>query len=195
MLKWVGLSFKKSHLWRCWDCLSIRYWFDVLVLSRLRELVLGTCDRWLLVWNLILLKLGLTCINLLTGFTWNTVTMHRLLFLTASFILLVSCRNRYVGLFVLHLQLLFDPWHVFEILPFLFLGIALRDPHLNWVNLFHFLLVDSLLVTLKACLICSNSITRCYKEMHSVIPRLARLWNTLHDFSSRVSRRLAFLYQ
>ena len=57
-----------------------------------------------------LLRLHCSSINLPYGHVWNTVVMSGLVLLIATWNWWISYRNRYVGLLVLHLLPLLNPW-------------------------------------------------------------------------------------
>ena len=78
----------------------------------------------------------------------------------------------------------------------------LVDVHLNWLNWFHFIILEGyLLVSLIDCMI-SVTIPRCYKDVYakSFFHHLARLWNSvpicfplnydLNGFKSRINEHL-----
>ena len=52
-----------------------------------------------------------------------------------------SYKNRYAGLLVIHLLPLLTPWLIIEPLADS-IGITLLDVHLNWLNWFHFLILE-----------------------------------------------------
>ena len=61
------------------------------------------------------------------------------------------------------------------------MGIALVDVHLNWLNWFHFLILEAgLLDILIDCMI-FVTIPRCYKDVNdnSLLSHTARIWNHL----------------
>ena len=124
--------------------------------------------------------------------------MSWLVLLVATWHCWISCRNGYVGLLVLHLLPLLNPWLIFSI------SITLVDVHLNWLNWFPFLILEGdLLVILMDCMIFFATIPRCYKDVYvnSFFPQTARLWNSLpiecfpltydlSSFKSRINRHL-----
>ena len=75
------------------------------------------------------------------------------------------CMEYYVVLHLLHFSV----------------GITWVDVYLNWLNWFHFLILEGLLVILIDSMIFSVSISRCYKDVYvnSFFRRIARLWNCL----------------
>ena len=58
--------------------------------------------------------------------------------------LLDSYKNECAGLLVLHLLLLLNPWLIVEMWPakVISIGITVVDVLQNWLNLFHFLLLE-----------------------------------------------------
>ena len=80
----------------------------------------------------------------------------------------------------------------------------LVDAHLNWLNWFHFLILEGgLLVILIDCMVFFVTIPRCYKDVYvnSFFPHTARLWSSLpivcfpltydlSGFKSRINRYL-----
>ena len=69
--------------------------------------------------------------------------------------LLDKLQNGYEGLLVLHSLLLLNPWLVIEMkLAYVFsIGITLVDVHFNWLNWFHFLILEGgLFVILIDCM-------------------------------------------
>ena len=112
-------------------------------------------------------EVGLVSLNLPYGLEWNAVVMPGLVLLAATWKCKISYKNEYLGLFFLHLQLLWNTWAIVEMqLAYVFpVGISLVDVCLNWLNWFHFLiLVEDLLVILR-----------------------------LHDFSATIARCQQFL--
>ena len=100
------------------------------------------------------------------------------------------------------LETLAHSWNVANLS--LFHRFTLVDVHVNWLNWFHFLILQwVLLVILIDCMIFSVTIPRCYKDayVNSFFPRTARLWNSLSlecfplsydlsHFKSRINRHL-----
>ena len=98
-----------------------------------------------------------------------------------------------------HLELLnkLQKWICRTVGPSLALCIILLDDHLNWLNWFHFLILEGgLLVILIDCMIFSVTIPRCYKDCCT-----ARYWNSLpiecfpmtsdlSGFKSKINRHL-----
>ena len=62
----------------------------------------------------------------------------------SRYLKLLSYQNGYVGLLVLHLLLLLNPWFIVERQPaYVFdIGITLVDVHLNWLNWSHCLILE-----------------------------------------------------
>ena len=97
--------------------------------------------------------------------------------------MLDKLQKGYLGLFVLHFQLLLNPQAIGKIqlayvLP---VGITLVDFCLNWLNWFHFLiLVEDLLVILGLHDF-PVTIPRCYQDFYvnRFFPRTTRYWNSL----------------
>ena len=98
-------------------------------------------------------------------------------------------------------------WLIVEMkLAYFYIGINLVDIHLNWLNLFHFLILVAVsLVILIGCNDFSVSISRCVKNVYvnRSFPRTARLWNylsaeyfhlayDLNGFNSRVNTHPLF---
>ena len=87
------------------------------------------------------------------------------------------------------------------------MGITLVDVHLNWLNLFHFLILEEgLLIILTDCMIFLSPFLDVTRMSQSAVsfPRTARLWNSLSiecfsltydlsSFKSRINRRLLTL--
>ena len=87
-----------------------------------------------------------------------------------------------------------DPSLIFSI------GITLVDVHLNWLNWFHFLILEGGLLVERLCDF-SVTIPRCHKDANGFFPRTARLWNSLpiecfpltyglNEFKFRINRQL-----
>ena len=109
--------------------------------------------------------------------------MSGLVLLAATWKCLISYKNEYLGLFVLHLQLLWNLWAIVEMqLAYVFpVGITSVDARLNWLNWFHFLIfVEDLLVILRLHDF-SVTIPICYKNFYvnSFFPCTIRHWNSL----------------
>ena len=100
----------------------------------------------------------------------------------SRYLKLLSYQNGYVGLLVHHLLLLLNPWFIAKRQPayIFYIGIALVDAHLNWLNWSHCLILEEgLLVILIHDF--SFSIPRCYNDVYvnSFFLCTASLWNSL----------------
>ena len=61
-------------------------------------------------WSFIHLRLLFISLNLPYGLGWNNLAISGPVFLTTTWICWINYRNGYVGLLILHLQLLLKPW-------------------------------------------------------------------------------------
>ena len=79
--------------------------------------------------------------------------------------------------------------------------ITLVDVHLNWLNWFHFTILEGGLVIIDSLHDFSVTIPRCYKDVNSFFSCTAKLWNFLSiecfhlicdisGFKSRIKRHL-----
>ena len=87
---------------------------------------------------------------------WSTVVMPGLVLLVATCNCKIWYKNGFVRPFVLQLLPLQNPWLLIEMQPacIFSIGITLVKVHLNWLNWFHFLIVEEgLLVILIDCMI------------------------------------------
>ena len=93
----------------------------------------------------------------------------------------ISSKNGYVGLLVLHLLPLLNPWLLVKMYPaqVFSIGIALADNHLNWLNWFQFLLLKGgLLVILRDYMI--------FLSPFLDVTRISSLSQTLKFFAYRM---------
>ena len=86
-------------------------------LSLLLKLLPRTLEPRFIRRNFFLLRLFLIPSNLPYGLALNTVVMSGQVLLIATWISWISYRNGCIGLLVLHLQLLLNPWFVVETKP------------------------------------------------------------------------------
>ena len=114
MWKWMGLFVRKKHFLRCWGWLSLLNWIGALTLSLLLKLPPRKLEAWLVLWSFFLLSLLCISINLAYGHVWNTAVMSGLVLLVATWSCWISYRNGYVGMLVLHLLALWNPWLIVE---------------------------------------------------------------------------------
>ena len=110
MWKWMGLLLRKNYFLRCWGWLSLLNWIGSLILSLLIKLPPRKLEPWFALWRFFLLRLLCISTNLPYGHVWNTVVMPELVLLVATWNYLISYKNGYVGLLVLHLLPLLNPW-------------------------------------------------------------------------------------
>ena len=103
--------------------------------------------------------------------------MSGLVLLLATWNCKISHKNEYAGLLILHFLPLLNPWLIIEMLPaYAFsIGIILVDAHLNWLNWFHFLILEGgLLVILIHCMIFLSpflGVTRMSMSIVSFLPQ------------------------
>ena len=176
--KLMGLFLKKNHLLRSWGWLSLRNWIGALTLSQLLNLPSGKLEPWFVLWSFFLLRLLCISINLPYSHAWNTVVTSRLVPLVATWNYQISSKNGYVGLLVLHLLHLLNSWLIVEMeLVYVFsLGITLVDVRLNWLNWFHFHIVEGvLLVILIDCMIFLSPLLDVTRMSMSAVSFLAQL--------------------
>ena len=125
-----------------------------------------------------LLRLLWISINLSYGPAWNTVFMSGLVLLAATWNCQISQKNRYVGLLILYLLPLLNPYLIAKMQPaYVFsTGIILVDVHLNWFNWFHFLILEGgLLVNLIDCLIFLSAFLDVTRMSRSIVSFLVQL--------------------
>ena len=113
---------------------------------------------------------------------WNTVVTSQLVLLVATWNCQTRYKNEYAGLLVVHLLPLLNTWLIVKILPEVFsTGITLVDVLQNWVNWFHFLLLEggALVILINCIIFCQHFwiIQRCYAN--SFFSFTARLRNSL----------------
>ena len=148
----MGLFFRKNHILRCWGFLSFLNWIGAVTLSFLLKLPPRKLEHQFVLWSFFLLKDLIIPINLPCSHAWNIVFMSILVLLEAT-------KVDVLGLLVLHLMLLLNPWLIVEI-------------HLKWLNWFHFLILEgSLLVILIDCMIFLSALQGClcqqFLSLHS----------------------------
>ena len=117
----------------------------------------------------------------------------------------ISYKNKYAGLLVLRLLPLLNPWLIVEMWPaqVFSMGITLVDVLQNWLNWFHFLVLEVGLLVSDKLHDFSVTIPKYDKDVYvnSFFPRTARLWNPLpiecfpatydlSGFKSRINRHL-----
>ena len=148
MWKWMGLFLTKNHLLRCWGWLSILNWIGALKSSLLLKLPPRKLEPWLILWNFFLLRLLCISINLPYGHVWNTVVMSGLVLQQSSKRI---CRT--VGpSFAASLETLAHCQNVSSLS--LFYTYYFGRCSWNWLNWFHFLILEGdLLVILIDCMI------------------------------------------
>ena len=177
----MGLFLRKKHLLRCWGWLSLLNWIGALTLSLLLKVPPRKLEPWFVLWSFFLLRLLCISRNLTYGHVWNTVVMSRLVLVVATWNCWISYWNRYVGLLVLHLLPLFNPWLITK-----------NVAGLSLFYIYYFGRCSSELGLLPYSRGRSTSysdrlhdfsvsIPRCYKDVYvnSFFPRTARLWNSL----------------
>ena len=207
MWKWIGLFLRRKHLLRCWGWLSLLNWIGALTLSLLLKRPPRKLEPWFVLWSFFLLRLLCISINLPYDHVWNTVVMSGLVLLVATWNCWISYRNGYIGLLVLHLLPLLNPWET-----------ASRNvASLSLFYRYYFGRCSSELAQLVPIPYSrgrsirysdrlhdfSVTITRCYKDVHinSFFPHTVRLWNSLpiecfpltydlSGFKSRINRYL-----
>ena len=141
-----GSVLGKNHLSRSWGCFSFLNWIGSLSLSLLLKLPPRKLDPLFVLWNFFLLRLLFIFINLPYSIAWNT----------AIWKCWIIYKNRYLELLVPLLLLLLNIWLIAKIEPvYVFsVGITLLDVHLNWLNCFHFFILErGQLVILMGCII------------------------------------------
>ena len=112
--KWMCLSLMKNHLVRCWDCLFLLDWIEVLKLSLL--LKLRKLKSWFSLQKLFFLSLVFVTINLPFSIAWNTIVMSRLVLFLAAWICWILYINKLYRIPVaLHLLLLLNPWLIKQV--------------------------------------------------------------------------------
>ena len=90
----------------------------------------------------------------------------------------ISYKNGYDGLLILHLLPLLNPWLITEMQPasFFSTGNTLVDAHLNWLNWFHFLILEGgLLVILIDCMIFLSPFLDVKRTSMSIVSFLTQL--------------------
>ena len=100
-------------------------------------------EPWFILCSFFLLRLLIISVNLPYSPEWNTVFMSGCMLLAPAWICYINYRNRYVGLLVLHLLPLLNPWFIVKMWPGseFSIGINLVDVCLNWLNWFHFFIL------------------------------------------------------
>ena len=175
MWKWMGLFLRKNHLLRCWGWLSLPDWIRAFTLSVLLKLPLTKLELWFVLWSFFLLRLLCISIN---PHAWNTVVMSGLALLFPAWNCWISYKNGYEGLFVLHFLPLWNPWLIVEMFPAynFFIGFTLIAVNLNWLNWFHFfILEEGLIFILIACMTCLLPFPYATKMSMSTVSFLAQL--------------------
>ena len=94
MWKWIGLFLRKNHLLRCWGWLPLLNWIGALTFSLLLKL-----PPSFFVLRLLCIYKSIIPWLLLVDVTWNCW---------------ISYKNWYVGLLVLYLRPLENPWLLVE---------------------------------------------------------------------------------
>ena len=115
-------------------------WIGSLTLSLLLKLAARKLEPLFLLWSFFLLKLVFISLNMSYNLAWNTVCLYELVLLVAIWISRISYRSKYVGLLVICMLLLWNPWLIIEIYSaqVFSIGIILVDGHANWLNCLHF---------------------------------------------------------
>ena len=125
-----------------------------------------TLEPWFFLWSFFLLRLLCISKNLPYGHIWNIVVTSGLLFLVPTLNCWISYKNGYAGLLVLHLLLLLNNPHRWNVASLsLFIGITLTDVHLNWLNWFHSLILRSTHYSDRLHVF-SVTIPRCWKDVY-----------------------------
>ena len=141
MWKWMGLFLRNNHLLRCLVWLSLLNWIGALTLSLLLKLAPRKLEPWFNLWSFFLLRLLYISINLPHGLAWNTVVMLGIVLLVATCNCCISYKNGPWS-FTCCLSWTLDSRRNVAILSFFYIGITLVDVHLNWLNWFHFLILE-----------------------------------------------------
>ena len=97
-LMWKLMGLFSVYLLRCWDCLSFLDWIRALTWSLLLELPPRKLEFWFNLFSIYLLSLFSMYISVLTWICW------------------INYRSKYVGLLVIHLVPLLNPWIIVKVL-------------------------------------------------------------------------------
>ena len=119
----------------------------------------------------------------------NTFVTYGLIPLVATWVCQIGYRNGYVGLLLLELPPLLNPWVIVEMQPAYAFStdISLVDVHRNQLSWFHFLIFEGgLLVVLIDCMIFLSPFldVKRMSIVNSFFPRTARPWNSVYRMLS-----------
>ena len=83
------------------------------------SLLLKVCPRklkpWFVLWSFFLLRLLCIPISQLYSLAWNTIIMSRLVLIAIDWNCLISYKIGYLGLLVLHLLSVLNPWLIIKL--------------------------------------------------------------------------------
>ena len=175
---WIGSLHKNIQLMllRCWGWLSLLRWIGALTLSLAKT---ATKKIEALICSMKFLSSGLLCVSIILTFShaWIPIVMSGLAFGVTTWNCQITCKNRYVGLLILHLLPLSNHWLclsriIIKTQSVFSKSITSVDVPRNWLNWFSFLIVEGgLLVILIDCMI--------FLSLLQDISDTARLWNSL----------------
>ena len=156
MWKWMGLFLRKNNLPRCWGWLSLLNWIGALTLLLLLKLPPRKMEPLFVLWSFFLLRLLCISINVPYGHAWNTVVTSELVLLPSWYLELSDKLQKQIcRIDGPSLAVSFEPLtHRHNVASLSLFYRYLVDVHLNWLNWFHFLILEvGLLVIPIDCIV------------------------------------------